>query len=41
MNATLPPARVLVVGIGGLGGTFAGWLNQLAETGLAEVVGLT
>lgn len=32
--------RVLVVGVGGLGGTFAGWLSQLGPPLVSEVLGL-
>lgn len=39
--ASLPAPRLLVVGIGGLGGTFAGWLRQIQGAGLQELVAMT
>jgi len=39
-QATHPP-RVMVVGIGGLGGTFAGWLNQHDPSVLDDIVALS
>lgn len=40
-DASLPEPRMLVVGMGGLGGTFAGWLHQLEGAGIRELVALT
>lgn len=40
-DAPLPEPRMLIVGMGGLGGTFAGWLQQLEGAGIQELVAMT